>query len=117
MSAEENKKPIEPTEPIEEEDDIVDYDDNEELVEPENEAKGEKYVSLLLTQCAHVLLSIFRAGSYAGIHSSGFRDFLLKSELLLAVTGCGFEHPSQGILLPSRTRICSACVSAPVPAF
>jgi len=34
-------------------------------------------------------------GSYAGIHSSGFRDFLLKSELLLAVTDCGFEHPSE----------------------
>jgi len=32
-------------------------------------------------------------GSYVGIHSSGFRDFLLKSELLLAVTDCGFEHP------------------------
>ena len=31
-----------------------------------------------------------------GIHSSGFRDFLLKSELLLAVTDCGFEHPSEG---------------------
>jgi len=34
-------------------------------------------------------------GSYVGIHSSGFRDFLLKSELLLAVTDCGFEHPSE----------------------
>jgi len=32
---------------------------------------------------------------YVGIHSSGFRDFLLKSELLLAVTDCGFEHPSE----------------------
>jgi len=36
-----------------------------------------------------------KKGSYAGIHSSGFRDFLLKSELLLAVTDCGFEHPSE----------------------
>merc|ERR1712166_604867 len=35
-------------------------------------------------------------GSYAGIHSSGFRDFLLKTELLRAVTDCGFEHPSEG---------------------
>jgi len=34
-------------------------------------------------------------GSYVGIHSSGFRDFLLKPELLLAVTDCGFEHPSE----------------------
>jgi ATP-dependent RNA helicase UAP56/SUB2 len=36
-----------------------------------------------------------KKGSYVGIHSSGFRDFLLKSELLLAVTDCGFEHPSE----------------------
>jgi len=34
-------------------------------------------------------------GSYAGIHASGFRDFLLKTELLRAVTDCGFEHPSE----------------------
>jgi len=36
-----------------------------------------------------------KKGSYVGIHSSGFRDFLLKSELLMAVTDCGFEHPSE----------------------
>jgi len=36
-----------------------------------------------------------KKGSYVGIHTSGFRDFLLKSELLLAVTDCGFEHPSE----------------------
>ncbi|KAL2399692.1 hypothetical protein ABEF94_000005, partial [Exophiala dermatitidis] len=34
-------------------------------------------------------------GSYVGIHSTGFRDFLLKSELLRAITDCGFEHPSE----------------------
>jgi len=34
-------------------------------------------------------------GSYAGVHSSGFRDFLLKPELLHAVADCGFEHPSE----------------------
>jgi ATP-dependent RNA helicase UAP56/SUB2 len=37
----------------------------------------------------------FPRGSYAGIHAAGFRDFLLRSELLLAVTDCGFEHPSE----------------------
>jgi len=36
-----------------------------------------------------------KKGSYVGIHSSGFRDFLLKSELLMAITDCGFEHPSE----------------------
>lgn len=35
-------------------------------------------------------------GSYVGIHASAFRDFLLKSELLLAIQDCGFENPSQG---------------------
>jgi len=32
---------------------------------------------------------------YVSIHSSGFRDFLLKPELLRAIVDCGFEHPSQ----------------------
>ncbi|XP_036098052.1 ATP-dependent RNA helicase DDX39A isoform X1 [Molossus molossus] len=34
-------------------------------------------------------------GSYVSIHSSGFRDFLLKPELLRAIVDCGFEHPSE----------------------
>ncbi|KAL8108084.1 hypothetical protein AgCh_024503 [Apium graveolens] len=33
---------------------------------------------------------------YVGIHSSGFRDFLLKPELLRAIVDFGFEHPSEG---------------------
>ena len=37
-----------------------------------------------------------KKGSYVGVHSSGFRDFLLKPELLRAITDCGFEHPSEG---------------------
>lgn len=37
-----------------------------------------------------------KKGSYVGIHSTGFRDFLLKTELLRAITDCGFEHPSEG---------------------
>ena len=32
---------------------------------------------------------------FAGIHSTGFKDFLLKPELMKAVTDCGFEHPSE----------------------
>ncbi|KAK6782239.1 hypothetical protein RDI58_020035 [Solanum bulbocastanum] len=35
---------------------------------------------------------------YVGIHSSGFRDFLLKPELLRAIVDSGFEHPSEGKL-------------------
>lgn len=37
-----------------------------------------------------------KKGSYVGIHSTGFRDFLLKPELLRAIVDCGFEHPSEG---------------------
>jgi len=40
-------------------------------------------------------------GTYVSIHSSGFRDFLLKPELLRAIVDCGFEHPSEGM--------CSVC--------
>jgi len=34
-------------------------------------------------------------GTYVSIHSSGFRDFLLKPELLRSIVDCGFEHPSE----------------------
>jgi len=36
-----------------------------------------------------------KKGGYAAIHASGFRDFLLKPELLRAIVDCGFEHPSE----------------------
>jgi len=35
------------------------------------------------------------ADTYSAIHSSGFREFLLKPELLRAISDCGFEHPSE----------------------
>merc|ERR1712137_440359 len=34
-------------------------------------------------------------GNYVSIHSSGFRDFLLKPEILRSIVDCGFEHPSE----------------------
>lgn len=34
---------------------------------------------------------------YVGAHSTSFKDFLLKEEILRAITDCGFEHPSEGI--------------------
>ena len=37
-----------------------------------------------------------KKGGYVSIHSSGFKDFLLKPELLRAIADCGFEHPSEG---------------------
>merc|ERR1712150_191058 len=58
----------------------------EELVDYEEGADDTKAV----TKTTEV-----KKGSYVGIHSSGFRDFLLKQELLLAIQDCGFEHPSE----------------------
>jgi hypothetical protein len=37
-------------------------------------------------------------GSYVGLHSTGFKDFLLKPEILRAIVDCGFEHPSEGAM-------------------
>jgi ATP-dependent RNA helicase UAP56/SUB2 len=36
-----------------------------------------------------------KKGNYAAIHASGFKDFLLKPEILRAIVDCGFEHPSE----------------------
>lgn len=44
---------------------------------------------------------------YVGIHATGFKDFLLKPELLRAIQDCGFEHPSEGAPLPPCP--CWAC--------
>jgi hypothetical protein len=43
---------------------------------------------------------------YVGIHSSGFRDFLLKPELLRSIVDSGFEHPSEGSLLLCTSILC-----------
>lgn len=33
---------------------------------------------------------------YVGIHSTSFKDMLLKEQLFDAIQRCGFEHPSEG---------------------
>lgn len=64
-------------------DDLLDYEDEEQAdqqtVDGATEAAPKKEVK----------------GSYVSIHSSGFRDFLLKPEILRAIVDCGFEHPSE----------------------
>jgi len=32
--------------------------------------------------------------TYTGVHSTSFKDMLLKPELQQAIVDCGFEHPS-----------------------
>ena len=51
---------------------------------------------------------------YVGIHTSGFRDFLLKPELLKAIVDCGFEHPSEGMCASSLFVLCRALLNMPV---
>ena len=63
---------------------LLDYD--EEDAEPEQQANG----------AAAGAEKKAVKGNYVSIHSSGFRDFLLKPELLRAIVDCGFEHPSEG---------------------
>ncbi|CAH0713422.1 unnamed protein product, partial [Brenthis ino] len=64
-------------------DDLLDYEDEEnadqQAADGATEAAPKKEVK----------------GSYVSIHSSGFRDFLLKPEILRAIIDCGFEHPSE----------------------
>lgn len=65
-----------------ENDDLLDYEeeDNDTAAEGAGDAPAKKDVK----------------GTYVSIHSSGFRDFLLKPELLRAIVDRGFEHPSEG---------------------
>ncbi len=68
--------------------DLIDYEDEEEL----------NTVAHVDTAAAAVAAKKeeTKKGSYVGIHATGFRDFLLKPELLRAIVDCGFEHPSEG---------------------
>ena len=67
---------------------LLDYDEEENPPEAagQNEANGAE----------NAIAKKPVKGSYVSIHSSGFRDFLLKPELLRAIVDCGFEHPSEG---------------------
>uniref|UniRef100_A0A7S4TBK6 RNA helicase n=1 Tax=Alexandrium monilatum TaxID=311494 RepID=A0A7S4TBK6_9DINO len=62
------------------EDELPDFDDAQEGA-AKDEGDGENGNSAAATSAA--------------IRSSGFRDFLLKSELMQAIVECGFEHPSE----------------------
>jgi ATP-dependent RNA helicase UAP56/SUB2 len=59
------------------EEDFIDYEE-EEVQETKGDAEKDT-----------------KKGHYVGIHTSNFRDFILKPELLRAVVDCGFEHPSE----------------------
>lgn len=72
-------------------DDLLDYDEDDAVQQPLAISKpaGAKASN------GGALDGKDKKGSYVGIHSTGFRDFLLKPELQRAITDCGFEHPSE----------------------
>lgn len=74
-------------------DDLIDYDEEDETI-PTEVATAEQPPSN--GQDTNEEDKKDKKGSYVGIHSTGFRDFLLKPELLRAIVDCGFEHPSEG---------------------
>ncbi|EJD74236.1 spliceosome RNA helicase BAT1 [Loa loa] len=65
------------------EDQLLDYEEEQEETTDGNKAENGSATDKKIK------------GTYASIHSSGFRDFLLKPELLRAIVDCGFEHPSE----------------------
>jgi hypothetical protein len=70
-------------------DDLIDYEEEEEAV-------AQTVVANTAAPAAANGDAKVGKGSYVGIHATGFRDFLLKPELLRAIVDCGFEHPSEG---------------------
>lgn len=66
--------------------------DNDDLLDYEDEEQADQQTTDGVTEAAPKKEV---KGSYVSIHSSGFRDFLLKPEILRAIVDCGFEHPSE----------------------
>jgi len=81
--------------PLHQDNDLVDYEEeqlvahttrtNDEAVENEDGAEGQEAAAS----------GVHQQGNYVTIHSSGFRDFFLKPDLVRAINDAGFEHPSE----------------------
>mmetsp|Transcript_14779 Transcript_14779/g.25144 ORF Transcript_14779/g.25144 Transcript_14779/m.25144 type:complete len:432 (-) Transcript_14779:50-1345(-) len=61
-------------------DDLLEYNDNNVIPQKAAANGGENSKKIL---------------DYTGVHSTGFKEFLLKSELNRAIKQSGFEHPSE----------------------
>jgi len=77
------------------EEDLIDYSDDEAIESKEAPAANGDASKKAGDASASGTQAADKKGSYVGIHSTGFRDFLLKPELLRAIVDCGFEHPSE----------------------
>lgn len=67
---------------VQDDNDLLDYDEDEQQ-QTTTVSTGEKAEKKDVK------------GTYVSVHGAGFRDFLLKPELLKAILDCGFEHPSE----------------------
>lgn len=67
--------------------DLVDYEEQEDQTLDKDKVGG-------VTGASEDVEGTGR-GNYVAIHTSGFRDFFLKPELLRAIGDAGFEHPSE----------------------
>lgn len=75
------------------EEDLIDYSDEELQAET---ATGPTATAGAGANGAAKGASSGEKGGHVGVHATSFRDFLLRPELLRALTDCGFEHPSEG---------------------
>ena len=80
------------------EEDLLEYSDNEQEIQVDSKeaasAEVAKETDAEATGEANNADND-KKGSYVGIHSTGFKDFLLEPELSRAIIDCGFEHPSE----------------------
>jgi len=74
---------------------MADNDVNEDLLDYEEEDAPEAGGDAAKENGAVKTKKEGVKGNYVSIHSSGFRDFLLKPEVLRSIGDCGFEHPSE----------------------
>ncbi|KAM3187322.1 Spliceosome RNA helicase ddx39b [Hymenolepis weldensis] len=65
------------------ESELLDYDEEDQETVQETKSNGDLVAKKAVK------------GDYVTVHSSGFRDFILKPEVLRAIVDCGFEHPSE----------------------
>lgn len=66
-------------------DDLLNYNENDNAADNNGATEGAK----------NGAQSMNKVLTYTGVHSSGFKDFLLRSELNKAIKQSGFEHPSE----------------------
>ncbi|KAF8320075.1 P-loop containing nucleoside triphosphate hydrolase protein [Clavulina sp. PMI_390] len=79
-----------------ENDELIDYDDeNEATTTTAPAAAGNGAAATKTTEGALGGEGDKEKRGHVGVHSTGFRDFLLKPELLRAISDLGFEHPSE----------------------